>query len=288
MKTCVAVSMALCVWFAPGFAADQPAGAETVLLNGIVLTVDARDSVAQALALSKGKILEVGSDESVKRFIGAGTRVVDLEGRTVTPGLIDTHFHMDGNLAHEVNAGYPAVKSIPDVLARVRDKIRDLKPGEWVLGRGWDEGKLIEQRYIRASDLDPVSPDNPIYIAHTTGHYAVVNSRALELAGMGRDTPDPPAGTIDRDASGSPTGVLKEHATTLVSRLIPPYSAQRQREGFLRVLRDLNAEGMTAVKDPGISAEKWEIYRDMLRAGELTARIFALWENKGTLESTKE
>jgi predicted amidohydrolase YtcJ len=273
--------------FAQPAAAPSPHPAEAVLLNGVVITVDAQDSIAQALAISGGKVVEVGPDASVKRYIGEGTRVIDLRGRTVTPGLIDSHFHMDGSSALEIDAGYPAVRSIADVVERVRERVKQKKPGEWVLGRSWDEGKLAERRYILASDLDPVSPENPVFISHTTGHYAVVNSLAMRLAGISRQSPEPPAGTIDRDSSGNPTGVLKEHATALVTKLIPPYSEQQQRDGFRAVLRELNAQGMTAIKDPGISQQKWNIYGEMLQAGELTARVFALWANKGTVEDAK-
>ena len=107
-----------------------------------------------------------------------------------------------------------------------------MKPGEWVRGSGWDEGKLAELRYIRAADLDTVSPENPVWLTHTTGHYGVANSAALKLAGITRDTKDPNAGTIDRDSAGNPTGVLKESAMGLVTRRIPRYTHEQERNGL--------------------------------------------------------
>lgn len=261
--------------------------AQTVLLNGTIITVDAADSIAQALAISDGTIVAVGSNAEIRALAGPKTRVIDLHGRTVTPGLIDTHFHMDGSAAYEVDAAYPAVRSIADIVEGVRARAATLRPGEWILGRGWDEGKLEERRYVYASDLDRAAPDNPVFLSHATGHYAAVNSLALRIAGIVQGTADPPAGTIDRDAAGMATGVLKERATALVLEHVPPYSAQQQRQGFARVLRDLNGEGLTAIKDPGISEEKWGIYRDMLREGELTARVFVLWETKGTVDDAQ-
>jgi predicted amidohydrolase YtcJ len=255
--------------------------ADLVLLNGNVLTVDAGNSVAQALAIAQGRIVAVGSDEQMRAFIGPDTRVLDLAGKTATPGLIDTHFHMDGTAPLEVDAAYPSVKSIAEIVEKVRARAASLAPGEWIQGRGWDEGKLEERRYILASDLDAAAPKNPVILAHATGHYAVANSAALALAGITKDSRDPPAGTIDKDASGAPTGVLKESATALVFRLIPPYAVAQQRAGIVKVLQALNAEGMTAVKDPGVPTDKWDIYRDLLEANELTARVFVLWEGKG-------
>ncbi len=158
--------------------------AEMVLTNGRIITVDEKDSIAQAVAIAGGQIVAVGSSDEVKSRIGANTRVIDLHGRTVTPGLIDTHLHFDGtSLLYELDVSYPAVKSINDVLAKIREKVATLKPGEWIRGSGWDEGKLAELRYIYASDLDRVSPNNPVYLTHTTGHYATTNSYALKLAG---------------------------------------------------------------------------------------------------------
>src|SRR5204862_6020117 len=144
-------------------------------------------------------------------------------------------------------------------------------------GRGWDEGKLAERRYITAQDLDRVAPDNPVYLTHTTGHYAVANSYALRLANVTRDTRDPPAGTIDRDAQGNPTGVLKEAAQGLVGSHVPPLTRDEQRAGLLKIVEDFNREGMTGAKDPGIQSDKWDLYRELLNQGKLTVRVFALW-----------
>jgi predicted amidohydrolase YtcJ len=125
-------------------------------------------------------------------------------------------------------------------------------PGEWILGRGWDEGKLAERRYILASDIDPVSGERPAWLAHTMGHYGVANSAAMKLAGINEDTPDPPGGVIDRDENGTPTGVLKETAMKLVVQHIPPASARQMREAIRMMAREFNREGMTGAKDPGI------------------------------------
>ena len=157
----------------------QPA-ADMVLTNGTILTVDANDATVQALAIAGGRIVAVGTNDAVKPRIGANTVVIDLHGRTATPGLIDTHVHFsEADQMFTIDLGDPAVKKIDDVLARVREQVRKLQPGEWVRGRGWDEAKLVEHRYITAADLDKAAPDNPVWLMQTTGHYGVGNSYAL-------------------------------------------------------------------------------------------------------------
>lgn len=263
--------------------------ADLVLTNGTILTVDANDSIAQALAISDGRIVAVGTSDAIRSRVGANTRVVDLHGRTATPGLIDTHVHFsEADAMFTVDLSDPSIKRIDDVLARVREQVARVKPGEWVRGRGWDEGRLAERRYITAADLDKVAPDNPVWLMQTTGHYGVANSYALKMAGVERETPDPPAGTIDRDAGGKPTGVLKESASSLVTKHVPPLSRDQMKQGILRIVRDFNAEGMTGAKDPGIGPEKWELYQEILAENQLTVRVFALWSGGRTVASAQE
>lgn len=265
---------------ASGQQGTAEAPAEVVLMNGKILTVDANDSVAQAVAIAGGRIVAVGSDDAVKRRVGSSTRVIDLRGRTATPGLMDTHAHFSAeDSIYSIDLSTAA--SMDDVLRLVREKVATLKPGEWVRGRGWDEGKLAERRYIYASDLDKVSPQNPVYLTHTMGHYGAANSYAMKLAGVTARTQNPFGGTIERDAEGRPSGVFKESAQGLVTRAIPALTPQeqhkRQREGVLKLIEEFNREGMTGAKDPGIFADKWDVYQELLAENKLNVRIFALW-----------
>ena len=176
----------------------QTTPADLVLRNGKILTVDARDSVAQAVAIAGGKIVAVGSNDDVRARIGPATQVIDLGGRTVTPGLIDTHVHFsEVDKLFSVDLSDPSVTKMDDVLKRVGEPVARLKPGEWVRGRGWDEGKLAERRYITAADLDKVAPDNPVWLTNTTGHYGVANSYALKMAEI-QEGHGGPAGWNDR------------------------------------------------------------------------------------------
>src|SRR5215469_10643043 len=232
-----------------GFA--QSPSADLLVLHGHILTVDEKDSVTQAIAIRRGTIVKVGSDAEVLKFAGngSGIRIIDLHGRTATPGLIDTHAHIaEGGVEELYGVKLSDTTSVGEILSRVKEKIALVKSGEWVTGSGWDEGKLAEHRYVTAADLDTVAPNNPVWLVHTTGHYGVANSVALKLAHVSATSPDPVAGTIDRDSHGNPTGVLKEDsAMEQVTGLIPPTTLEQMRQGILYIQRVLHSEGMTAV-----------------------------------------
>ena len=270
-------------------ASETAAIADLVLLHGKILTVDAHDSIAEAVAIRGNKIVAVGSDSEISRQIGKGTQVIDLHGRTATPGLIDSHVHFaDGGVGDLYEVNLSSAARIADVLSKVRERAATLKPGEWVLGSGWDEGKLAELRYVYASDLDAVSPSNPVWLTHTTGHYGVANSYAMKLAHLSAETKDPPAGTIDRDEQGKPTGVLKESAMDLVTHLIPPVTPEQERNAVLHMTEEFYKEGMTALKDPDITQVEWDAYEQLLEKGKLGVRVFVLWGGGTTLESARK
>jgi predicted amidohydrolase YtcJ len=276
---------------APGQASAAAGGAppaQLVLIHGTILTVDAADSTAQALAIRDGKIAAIGTSEEILRLAGPATRRIDLNGRTATPGLIDSHAHIaEGGLDEVYHVRLGDAASVAEAVRRVAAGIALLKPGEWLQGAGWDEGKLAERRYLTAADLDAVSPQNPVWLAHTTGHYGVANSAALRLAHITAQTPDPAAGTIDRRPDGSPTGVLKESAMNAVTDLIPPPTPEQRRAGILESIELLHREGMTAVKDPAIDRPVWDAYRALLSEGKLTERICVLWYAGTTLDSAR-
>ncbi len=279
-------------------AAAEDASADRILTGGRILTVDSEDRVVEALAIRKGRIIAVGTAADIERLAGPATERIDLHGKTATPGLIDAHLHFsEGGLLRltNIDLSYPGVKGIADVVNAVRARSVGAAPDEWILGRGWDEGKFTERRLIRAADIDAAAGDRPAWLVNTTGHYGVANASALEIAGITRDTPDPPGGVIDRDPGGNPTGVLKETAMGLVTRHIPPAEPGKMREAIRAMAGELNRECMTGVKDPGIGSDlafdpdsalsTWNAYRDVLAEGALTVRVFALWHSPRTLES---
>jgi predicted amidohydrolase YtcJ len=273
---------------APASSGGTPSNGDIVLINGNIITVDAKDSIAQAVAISKGKIIAVGSNADVQSRAANGARIIDLHGHTATPGLIDSHGHFaDGGVGELYEVSLSDAASIDDVVRRIRERAATLKAGEWLSGNGWDEGKLAEHRYVLASDLDKAAPNNPVWIVHTTGHYGAANTAAMKLAQITATTKDPAAGTIDHDIRGTPTGVLKESAMELVTRLIPPVSAEQERNGILHSIEGLHAEGMTAVKDASIAPHTWDVYRKLLDDGKLTVRVFTLWYAGTTMDSAR-
>lgn len=250
---------------------------DLLVINGKILTVDAKDSVVEAVAIAGGKIVAVGSSAEIAKLESSKTRIIDLHGRTATPGLIDSHGHFaDGGVGDLYNVNLSDAASVSEIVRRVGERAAALKPGEWVLGIGWDEGKLAELRYVYASDLDRVTPKNPVWLMHTTGHYGAANSYALKLAHVTTQTKDPPTGTIDRDSHGVPTGVLKESAMDLVDKLVPPTSPEQERKAILHMTDEMHREGMTAVKEADIQAHTWDAYRQVLDDGKLTVRVFTL------------
>ncbi len=280
-------------------AQDTAAKADRLLLNGKVITVDRKDNVQEAVAIKGQHILAVGSTADIQKLAGPHTEIIDLAGRTVTPGLLDAHAHFaHGGLSQLLNIdlSYPHVKNLADVTALVAERNAALGSGDWLTGRGWDEGKLEELRYIYASDIDPVSGNRPAWLVHTMGHYGVANSLALLLAGIDETTPDPPGGVIDRDANGKPTGVLKESAMGLVTRHIPEPGETHKRNGIRQMAQAFNRECMTGAKDPGIgwgqrgiedSLNAWQAYQDVLNEGALSVRIFALWPSPQNMDEAR-
>ena len=287
----VASSFLLASFLPQNLPAESPS-VDLLLTHGHILTVDANDSVVEAIAVRQGVIVKVGTDAEVLAYAGnaPAVRVIDLHGRTATPGLIDTHAHIaEGGVEELYGVKLSDATSVAEIVARVKVKIAGTKPGEWVTGSGWDEGKLAEHRYVTAADLDAVAPNNPVWLTHTTGHYGVANSLALKLAHITAATADPDAGTIDRDSQGNPTGVLKEQsAMKPVTSLIPPVTPEQMRQGILYMQQVLHSEGMTAVKDPDIEQIHWNAYKSLLDEGKLKERICVLWHAGSTLESARK
>ncbi|MFL6600310.1 MAG: amidohydrolase [Steroidobacteraceae bacterium] len=268
--------------------ATQAGTADLILLNGHVLTVDAHDSVVEAVAIRAGRIVAVGSNSQIRAQALPAARIIDLQGRTATPGLIDSHAHIaEGGVQALYSVELSDSPDIAEVKRRIARRAATLKPGDWLVGRGWDEGKLADHRYIVARDLDEAAPQNPVWLEHTTGHYGVANSQALKLAGIGQSTPEIPGGTIDKDGAGRLTGVLKEGAQQAVTHLIPEHTVAEDMKGILASLALMNREGMTAVKDPAILPAEWQAYESLDRSGKLTAHVCVLWPPKPTIEGAR-
>jgi predicted amidohydrolase YtcJ len=280
-----------CLLYAATASAQPAQPAKTVdliLINGKIITVDPKDSIAQAVAIRNGKILAVGANEQIRKLATNTTHVIDLHGRTATPGLIDTHAHLAiGGVDELYSVNLSDAPTIAEVVHRVQAAAVTLKPGQWLIGAGWDEGKLADHRYIFAADLDKAAPHNPAWLLQTTGHYGVANHEALRLAHITAQTKDPKAGTIDHDPQGQPSGVLKESAMDAVVQLIPPPTPDQREKGILRVVETMHREGMTAVKDPDIDQPTWNAYQHLMAEKKLSVHVCVLWHGGTTLASAR-
>lgn len=250
--------------------------AERVFHHGHILTLNSARPTAQSLASLNGRIVAVGSDEELDPLIGPKTQVVDLDGSIVVPGFHDAHCHilLFGFSLVEVNARQAT--TLAGVMDRVAEHTRRTPPGKWVRGGGYNENKLAENRHPTRSDLDPVSPQNPVWLSHISGHMGAANSRALELAGITRDTPDPVGGHIVRDEQGEPTGLLLETAQELVKRVLPPYTLQETKSALAAAGRHMAAEGITSAQDAWagwIAPEEFRAYQEAGAEGLLPQRV---------------
>ncbi|HYX31228.1 MAG TPA: amidohydrolase family protein, partial [Pyrinomonadaceae bacterium] len=186
-----------------------PAAADIVFINGNVYTVNEKQPRAQAIAIKADRLVFVGSNAEAKNFQDAHTRVVDLHGATVVPGMTDAHYHFLGVGHREMDLNLEGITNLEDFLAKVKERVDKAKPGEWITGRGWIETFWKNQAFPTRWDLDKISPNNPVILGRADGHGAVANSLALKLGGVTKDTKDPFGGQILRDKqTGEPTGML--------------------------------------------------------------------------------
>jgi predicted amidohydrolase YtcJ len=249
--------------------------ADRILVNGKIITVDPNDSIVGAVAIKDGKFLATGSTEDIKELAWMNTEVIDLEGKTALPGIIDSHTHPShaATLITEINCRQPQVKNIHDILTMVKDRAEELGPGKWVRGSNFNDSKLVENRHITRQELDGAAPNNPVYILSDTGHQSLANSMAFKLAGISKETPDPPGGEIERDENKEPTGLLYENASGLVARVIPPYTVEEMKEGLKSVMAQFNEWGVTSTHDASAFNLSVRAYQQLIMEGIKKVRM---------------
>lgn len=228
----------------------QAQAADLVLFNGKIVTVDDAFSIREAIVIKDGRILAVGGNELRNRYPGA--RAIDLRGRTVIPGFHDTHIHLGGHSRRYIDLN--DTTSLAQLKQQVSDKAKELGPGEWITGSGWDEYHFTEQRKPLRGDLDAAAPNNPVVLTRAGGHSSVGNSKAVQMADINKATPDPPRGLIERDAQGQPNGVIRERSD-LYTRLVPKDKPADVRESLLQNVRDQLKLGITSVIEAGSSVD---------------------------------
>lgn len=246
-----------------------------LLYNGKVFTADENFTIAESVAVDGEKIVAVGATNDLKAKYKAAQEI-DLKGKLVTPGFNDAHVHFLRGATALLNVDLMGVKTLDEAKSKVAAKAKEVKPGEWIIGRGWDH-TLWGGKFPSKKDLDAVAPDNPVFLVRVDGHVGWVNSKALELAKITKDTKSPEGGEIERDAAGEATGILKETSQSLVSGLIPAPSPEQMNKGMQLALEMARRYGITSVQDNS-GYETTKIYREFLKAGKLTVRV-SEWQN---------
>lgn len=288
MRNTILLSFALLILFSCG---GKKETADKVFLNGFIYTVEDTQPTVEAVAIKDGIIIAVGTEEEIRFFIGKHTETIDLEGKTMTPGLIESHAHLMGIGYNKLDIDLMYVKTYDELVEKVAEAAKSAEPGEWITGRGWHQDKWIEMpeqtvKGFQTHDaLSLVSPDNPVYLAHASGHASFVNKKAMELAGI---TPlgsenlkqEVEGGEVIRDEIGNPTGVLVERASGLVSKLIPKDTPERAEKALELALQELAEKGITSFHDAGGNQDLIDLLEKFKAEGRLTSRMYVMLSSR--------
>ncbi len=263
------------MWFAGVPAAAQQGdlnAPDLVLVNAKVLTLDERSTVTEAVAIRDGKILATGSSALIKALVGAGTRVIDVSGKTVIPGLIDTHAHFKAAGLGDYVVTMARAKTVAEALEAIKAFAAKKKPGEWIVGGAWHPpSQLAEKRYLTRQEIDSVAPNNPVYL-RTVGHFSMANTMALQKVGVDKTTADPAGGSFERDAAGELTGVLVETAIDRVEKAVPPWTEEDEIRQFTIAEGVLNSFGITSAIEGATEARDIRTLQQLAASGKATLR----------------
>lgn len=255
---------------------------ELVLRNGNIYTANENMSQAQAVAIAKGKIIAVGSDAELAPLIASATQVIDLQGKAVVPGFIDSHYHFMLVGEREYYLNLDGTKSLAEFLQRVREEVARKTPGEWIIGRGWIEEDWPSKRFPTCQDLDEVAPDNPVILTRADGHAVVVNAKAMQISGVNAATPDPPGGAILKDEQGNCNGILLDQAILFVREHVPLDKGENlQRNLALQAQNTAFAYGITQIHDMAAKWEDVDLWKKMYKEQQLKIRIQAYMQGPG-------
>jgi len=283
---CVLWILALAACTGGGGNGTEPA--DLVLLGGKIVTVDASMPEAQALAARGDRIVALGTDEEIEAYIGADTRVIDLDGQLAVPGLIEGHGHWMSYGASLMELDLRHAKDWDHIVGMVEEAVSEVEPGQWIVGRGWHQDKWDTRPTPNVEglpthdSLSAVSPENPVFLSHTSGHGVFVNAKAMEAAGITRDSKDPSGGEIVRDADGNAIGMLREGSADPARQALADYQAERTPEEIDRASRrhvalaaeDALKNGITSFHDMGSSFETLDLLKTMADEGNLPLRLY--------------
>ena len=255
--------------------AQSKSAADLIVTNAKVWTVDPALPRAQAVAVWRDRIVAVGSNAEVDLWRGPKTDVIDAGGKLLLPGFNDAHVHFVGGGRQLDAIQLNDATSAEEFARRIGDRAKRMPSGEWILGGRWDETKWTPPVMPTKDLIDPLTPNTPVFVSRYDGHMALANSVALKLAGITASTPDPPGGTVVRDAQGNPTGALKDAAEQYMRKVIPPLSHEQRLDAVKRALAHAASVGVTSVQNMSAAYDDIATYAELLQRGELTTRIYA-------------
>jgi len=267
-------------------AAESTTPATLILIGGTIYTANPAQPKAEALAIAGERILRVGTRHDVEALRGPSTRVVDLAGATVVPGLQDAHGHVASLGTGLSQLDLTDTPDVAHIASLVAARAAHTAAGHWIEGFGWDQNRWPVKTWPTAADLDAVSGGLPAALQRVDGHATWVNSRAMSLAGITKTTPDPAGGRLIRDASGAPTGVLVDGAQSLIERVVPSPTPEELEAGILAADRELSRVGLTMVHDAGASSATIAAYQRLVAARRLNTRLYVMISNAS--ETTRE
>ncbi len=257
----------------PALAASE--SADVVYRGGNIYTMDDDNPHATALAVKDGRLLYVGSDEGAAAYTGSNTRVVELDGHTILPGLIEGHMHVP-NLGQSMLMIDAFWKPKEVILEAVRQAAEAAEPGEWIQGRGWMNTVWADDSFPTKEELDAVAPNNPVSLQRADAHMFWFNSMALEMAGVTKDTPNPQGGEILKTEDGELLGCLTDTAAAIVRGIIPPWSDEDLKKASLLAQEQLFSYGFTSALDAGVTVHQLDLYKELYEAGQLKLRLYPL------------
>ena len=250
--------------------------ADLIVVNGTVYTVDEAHPRASAFAVRNGRIIFVGSDREARMLAGSATQVIDARGNAVIPGMVDAHAHLLGLGTSLRNVQLAGSKTYDEVIARVVERSKSMKAGEWIVGRGWDQNLWTDKKFPTHELLSRALPNNPVVLTRIDGHALLANAMALRAAGVTAATRDPDGGRIERNADGSPAGVFVDNAQGLVSRSIPAATPAQTRQAIIAAIAEANKWGLIGIHDAGASRRTIDIYESLAREGRYNLRNYVM------------
>ena len=250
--------------------------ADLILTNTNVITVDADFTKAGAVAVKGNRIIAVGSSDEIAQYQGENTKIIDLRGATVLPGLIDSHAHLLSLGDQLARLNISGLASYAEVIEKVKKHLEKVEPGQWIVGGRWNHTKWQPAEFPVHAPLSAVTPDNPVYLTRVDGNSAFVNAKALELAGIDASTPDPSGGQIIKDEQGNPTGVLVNQAMNLVKDLIPKPTLDERKRRLALAMNKCLEDGLTGVHEAGVSPVDIQLFKELIDEKKSGLRVYAM------------